>query len=653
MKNIVEVLLCLFSGLVTSALYSFICAEIGFFSWIGSSIFFFVSSFSYYYASKKLKFITIKINIKISDVILLFLLCTASIFFYFPPSEYILGGWDPGVYLITGINIVKHGAINFSDALLSHFNSIDKEIFLSRGFGLTELYPAMRVAHETVVLPQFSHMYPVLLGWVYGLMGIKGSMALNSIIGIISIPAIYLLCRLFTNARIALIGPLLLFLNPLQIWMVRFQNSEMLTQLGFILGFYFLFASSRNISGNWTSQEIKKWAYITHILSALCLWISLLARYDFLLVIVPLYAFTICTISMKDNFSSSRNAKLLWLILITLSFIHMIVHQNVIATLYKPLSRIFVPASLSVIIFSIMIAVIIYFMGSKLLNIWHKIENFTRWLIALSIITIFIYAVFFRVNHIELGWERFNVLNLATFLTWPVMILALIGICGTILFSKRYEQQFFILLGTSITILICINKHIDPFYLWGARRFIPVVIPFLIVSSVIGIYYLNKMFQNSKIFVFVIIFIVGSNIMLTHRSRSELVGYRDYQGITDFFKNLSTKLPETDLLITQERGIAEILHYYYDVPAVYLRNPNPEKLAKLEETIKQRLQSGQNILILTQNRSIYEGLKGLEFESLNTFSWNGLCLNHSRNGFPKGSMKRGFDLMLLKPSLVE
>jgi len=578
--------------------------------------------------------------------------------FYFPGSEYILGGWDPGVYLASGVSIVKNGVINFTDGLLQNLNPEERNLFLSRGFGLYEFYPGFRLLNPpdgSMLSPQFVHMYPALLAWTFSLFGINFCFSLNSVLALGSIIAVYVLARCMVERKAALLAAAFLALNPLQIWMARFQNSEILTQLCFILGFAFLFLGSRTFS-----SQNRIWNYFTHIISGVCFWIGLLTRYDAIVSIAIILSLGILNIAWMAFSPPASGPRLAWLLTLFLGLFHAFMHEIFIASLYVPLGRLIKPFLFFTILSSLILGSLIFLFRKKL----EKLStHFTRlrWTACFIFFLILSYMILIRTQDVSLGYDRLNILHLSIMASWPVMVLALMGIFNSLLKFKTLPEIAFFAAGLAISIAVVYRKYIDPFYLWAGRRFIPVVFPFLMILAAKGIERVGSLFKTSntnpsKVLessTVLYVFILGLFLLTTQPQRSELAGYRDYQGITEVFENMAKKIPEADFIITQERGVAEVLHLVYGRPALYLRNADQEKMKKLQEILTRRLQTQSKVLVLTQNKLLYENFEKIKFKTIDRFLWHGYCLGSSKAGFPSGLQERGLNLFLLQPELKE
>lgn len=675
--SIFRIILYLFLSVLITGLFSMVSAELG----------------CFHHARSCLVFVTVFFLAKvfhmgmphppaicIRDKIFLLSLVILCFCIYFPPSEYILGGWDPGVYLSSAISIVKQGSINFFDHLLGSLNTSERAVFVST-HGLSEFYPGLRVLdppHGSLIGPQFLHFYPTLLALIYSFFGLHGALVVNAFIGIISLLAMYGLCRALSGPKFGLLGALFLALNPVQIWMARFQNSEMLAQCLFILGFLFLFTNTPGRPLPHSPE--KKGLYFTHVISALCFWLALLTRYDFFAIFALLISLGLISLAWIGPRAPEFRPRLAWLLLLLLGFLHALIHQRYLAYLYTPLWHLIKPGVFILIACCSLLGFILKIFKNHLALFFERINKTFRIFCAFIVCALVLYAVFIQSHNQALGWDRFNFLNLASFVTRPLMGFALLGVISIILKSKRFPEVALTIVGLAFTTVTVYRKFIDPFYLWAARRFIPVIIPFIFVCAVKGVHqvniYLQSLFLNfpsspqefaetvkghetaiqSKslwITPVLIIALASLYVLTTQPTRAELSGYRDFAGISTFFAEMRSRLPSADLFVTQERRVAEVLHFYYDLPAVYVRNTTPKKILLLQRVLTDRLRHGQKIFILTQNKALFDGWQDITLELCDTFCWRGKILNQSNQGFPKGTKPRGFDLVLLKAVLAE
>ena len=158
-----------------------------------------------------------------------------SINWYVPPSEYIMGGKDPGVYMNEGIQIAQRGTLTIVDDVVRTVPPQYRDLFFpqsretgyysNRFMGFFLLDPA-----KGSVVGQFPHLYPVWIAVAYGLDGLSGARRVGDVAAVLGLLAIY-----FFGARIAgraagTAAAALLAINVLQVWYARYPNAEIVMQ---------------------------------------------------------------------------------------------------------------------------------------------------------------------------------------------------------------------------------------------------------------------------------------------------------------------------------------------------------------------------------------------------------------------------------------
>lgn len=158
---------------------------------------------------------------------------------FFPSSEYVIGGKDPGTYMNEGVQIARSGSLVIPDRVVADVPAAVRDLFLGnprggRDEGLQEGPRFMGFfvlsRDRGKVVGQFPHAFPVWIAVGYGLRGLSG--ALNSVgawalLGLLSV--------YFAGSRLlgrfpAAIGCALLAINVAEVWFARYPNSEMMQQ---------------------------------------------------------------------------------------------------------------------------------------------------------------------------------------------------------------------------------------------------------------------------------------------------------------------------------------------------------------------------------------------------------------------------------------
>jgi hypothetical protein len=154
---------------------------------------------------------------------------------FFPPSEYVLGGKDPGVYMNEGIQIAQRGAFVVDDPVVSSVPEFARPLFFPLSYQ-TSVYSLrfmgffVRNPETGAVVGQFPHFFPASIAIGYGLDGLTGARRTVGVWAVLGLLAVY-----FAGAR--LVGPwtawaaaLLLGLQVIQVWFARYPNTEVVMQ---------------------------------------------------------------------------------------------------------------------------------------------------------------------------------------------------------------------------------------------------------------------------------------------------------------------------------------------------------------------------------------------------------------------------------------
>src|SRR6185295_1995039 len=151
------------------------------------------------------------------------------------PSEYLLGGRDPGTYIGAMGVIARTGGIAYTDPVVRSIPPQDVELFYRNAqspdfnWGRFMGFP-LESPRTGRVYPEFFHLFPSFGAYLFQAMGVKGALATPPVFGILGTLGVFLaLRRLFGDAA-ALLGGLLLATNVVQVWFARYPVSEGMSQ---------------------------------------------------------------------------------------------------------------------------------------------------------------------------------------------------------------------------------------------------------------------------------------------------------------------------------------------------------------------------------------------------------------------------------------
>lgn len=154
---------------------------------------------------------------------------------FVPPSEYIIGGRDPGIYMNEGIQIAQRGGLAIHDpvaaAVPAEYRNLffpksdDPSYYSNRFMGFFLLNP-----DSGTVVGQFPHLFPSWIALGYGVNGLTGARGVTALSAVLGLVAVYFAGVRLLGRAAAFAGTTLLALNIVQIWYARYPNAEIAMQ---------------------------------------------------------------------------------------------------------------------------------------------------------------------------------------------------------------------------------------------------------------------------------------------------------------------------------------------------------------------------------------------------------------------------------------
>jgi hypothetical protein len=154
---------------------------------------------------------------------------------YFPPSEYVMGGKDPGAYLNEGVQLAQRGSLVTTDPLVADVPPGQRDLFFP--FHRNPDYYSLRFMGFWIrdpdagtVVGQFPHLFPASVAVGYGLYGLSGAREAVGAWAMLGVVALYLVAVPLVGRAAAFGAALLLAVNIVQVWFARYPNSEHVMQ---------------------------------------------------------------------------------------------------------------------------------------------------------------------------------------------------------------------------------------------------------------------------------------------------------------------------------------------------------------------------------------------------------------------------------------
>jgi hypothetical protein len=215
--------------------------------------------------------------------LLLLIILAFALFLRVPPSLYVHGGQDQGVYVNMSQHFVRSGGIFIHDEMLEEafsgkgpFAEAIRPLFKLPPPEVTieDHYEGYRVAgfylgdKETGrVVPQFFHLHPMWLALFSLMFGFPRSVYALTVFSLLALAAVFHLSkRVFDSQAAALLTVAFLAINIIQVWTNRFPVSETIAQAFLFGGLLFYY--------RWRAEKGR----LDMLLAAACLGLYVLTR---------------------------------------------------------------------------------------------------------------------------------------------------------------------------------------------------------------------------------------------------------------------------------------------------------------------------------------------------------------------------------------
>ncbi len=501
----------------------------------------------------------IPIGEKLPPLILLLVLILAGIF-YFRPTEYIFGGWDPGVYAGTGAHIARTGKIVIEDRTPEFLTPRERNLFTQQhSAGYPEKYPGFRRSgpQGSRLIPQFYHLYPVLLAAANFPAGLAGGFYLTPLLGIFALLSIYLLVRELWGKIEALIAVSAIAVNQVQVWQARLPTAEMLSQ-------FLLFAGLFLLSRYFSRKEI----YPAR-LAGVMLGLFLLSHISALAILPALGVFFYCRWFLGFR-RGDGNFLIPFLLLALYSLLPLLLYGGEYAVL--SLGEFFTlrmewvwPAA---ILLAALIVLRLAGRGFRRRLVESLPDPPLRWPAVGLLLGLAFYGYFLRPLAPGLSADRTNLVELGWFLTRPGLALALAGACLLLLRTRRPAVWLFLLITIFFSLLFLWRQLISPYYMWAARRFAVVIVPGLLICAA---WFLGYLARSRRLFLrWAGWLLFGLLIGLEIGQSRNILDHREYRSAVDFLDRLAGRVADGDLVAVSAAvdKLPAPLHLAYGLPVL-------------------------------------------------------------------------------------
>jgi hypothetical protein len=505
-------------------------------------------------------------------------LAAGSFFLTVPPSEMLLGGWDPGVYVHTAAAIAREGSLQIPADDFQAFPQDVRRDLVRQGTGWTQLFPGMFLLPNGQLSPQFMHLYPSLLAIGYAQAGVWGALLINPVLHGLAILLLYGFASKLLGGRWGLLAALLLAVNPAQIWQAKFSTAELLTQVLLLAGLiaFLDFTRRRRV--------------LPAAVSGLMFGLSFLCRYDAVLLIVPL----VLLLVVLANGPAYRRSVFAFLVALGVMGAHAWLHMTWVAPFYRPLSGLVFPL-LGAALFLTAVLIAAVQIPAIRRGIAVLLRRPMAWrgaglsmVLAFSVLAGYVrprltvdgrvartvdraLASIGQGDWMEMlaGVNAFNVAYLESIFSFWGLVLALAGLGVLIWRVSDRGAAIWLVAALATTAIYMVDVFHDHFMMWVSRRFIPVVIPLLTVGIAAA---LQETYRQTKrkcrllaapLATLLILMVVAGTTPKTVAMGTA----RDWPGLASWFQDLTRRMPEDTVVFSDQPGFAAPLRFMYGIRA--------------------------------------------------------------------------------------
>ena len=500
---------------------------------------------------------------------------------FFPPSEYVIGGKDPGTYMNEGIQIAQRGATLVRDPVVSSVPPFARDLFFP-SYQRPEYYSLRFMGFfilnpETgAVVGQFPHVFPASIAIGYGIDGLTGARRAVGVWAILGVLAVYFAGRRLAGAPAAWAGAALLTLHVVQVWFARYPNAEVVMQA---LLFAALLAHARaHVDGD---------RFFGPVAGAL-LGLLLFLRFDAVLGIAGVVS------ALALGVLAGR-AKVTWLFVVAfaataaLAFAYLVGPMRHYADLPMVFLSHFAWWQYGLLAAGAAGVVAALGFGARLPALGSRVRAAAPTVLAFALIGAAVYALLLR-EPIQGTLAPRDAHALRTFANYYLTVAGLLaGLLGFALLARqafwRAPEIFTTVALFSFFFFYKIRIASDHF--WMARRFLPVILPgALLFAAAAALGGTRGAWAPTRVLrgAIGVAFILLLAAQFTRAARPVLP-HVEYSGVIAKLEALSATLGDRDLVVVESRNASDThvlalpLAYIYARNVLVFNSPKPDKAA--------------------------------------------------------------------------
>ena len=512
-------------------------------------------------------------------VILPLALILLGVWRFFPPSEYIIGGKDPGTYINEGVQIAQRGTFVYRDPVVAEVPPFARDLFFPSH--LRHDYYSLRFMGFRVndpesgaVVGQFPHVFPAAIAIGYGLDGLTGARRTVGVWAILGVLAVYFAGHRLFGRTAAFTAAALLSLHVIQVWFARYPNAEVVMQA---LLFATLLAHARaHVDGN------RFFAPVAGVLLGLLLFL----RFDAVLGIAAVLgavALLVLARRLRPDpwFFAGLGITVAAGTAYLLGPMRAYVDLPIVFLSHLAWWQYAVMGGAVVVALAALVA------GARAPAVGAWVSTWTPMLLTGALVAAAAYSFWLRapIDGVLAARDAYSLRTFTAFyLTLPGLLAAVLGFA---LFAHRAFWRAPELFATvSVYAFFFFYKvRIFSDHFWMARRFLPVILPGALLFAAAaalggsrGTWAPTRLARQAIGVAFVAVLAMQYN-----RAAAPVLAHVEYAGIIPRLETIAKQVGDRDLLIVESRNasdshvLAVPLAYIYDRHVLMLNSPRPDK----------------------------------------------------------------------------
>jgi hypothetical protein len=497
---------------------------------------------------------------------------------FFPPSEYVMGGKDPGTYMNEGIQIAQRGTLVYDDPVVSSIPAFARPLFFPMNwqasvYSIRFMGFFIRNPDTGAVVGQFPHLFPASIAIGHGLDGLTGARRTTGVWAMLGLLAVYFAGARLIGKPAAWAAAMLLGLHVIEVWFARYPNAEVVMQA---LLFATLLANAR--------AHVDDDRFFAPVAGAL-LGLLIFIRFDAVLAVGAVCASVLLGVvaggRIRWTFVAALAATTAVAVAYLLGPMRAYVDLPIVFLSNLPRWQYVALAGAAALVVVLIVA------AARSMAASSAIRRLVPQLLTVAVVAAALYALYWREPiYLVLAARDAHALRTFTafYLTLPGLLAALLGF--VLLARRAFWRAPDVFVTVAVFSFFYFYKiRIVSDHFWMARRFLPVILPGALLfacaaalSGSRGGFWVTRAVRTTIGVAFVLL--LATQFV---RSARPILAHVEYAGLIPRLESLARTIGDRDLLVIESRNATDThvlglpLAYIYDRSVIMLASPLPDK----------------------------------------------------------------------------